>query len=476
MKTPLVLPVLLLLLASTEVGAQTIEFEKLYPVWESAGYSITDFEISDDGEGGYLVATCTFLFSPQENTDVALFRLDAQGDTLWRITLGGTSGDVIKAMTRTADGHFILAGAHWITPDWMSSASGSLIWLIKIDADGNIVWEKDIDPAWFYGWPTAVFEQNDGSIMVAGNAYMFWENVAFLAKFDESGHFKWLERFSNFSDFNHCSALRDGSGNYFLSGTRDNPNTGATQFGMVKADAYGSQLFSKTYITFPMFGVAAYPNLIPGPDGGFYLTGTDYDLNQGTLLGVVFRIGANGNQIWKKYFTAPTVQEGTIFTSIATSDGGVLCLTETNELVKFLSNGTQDFYLDLNPILPDSVRIFRLFRGSDGKLLLAGESNANAAYFLKLDGPTLTPVNDPASDNTLGVQASPNPTTGRTKLTGPDTWQFRSFQLTDLQGHVLQAGAMPPDHSWDLGEQTPGIYLLILTGDAGSLAVKLVKN
>ncbi len=474
MKTPLFFTCLLLFcLAGAAIRAQTVEFEKLHPVWESAGFSITDYEVSDDGEGGYLITACTFLFNPQENTDVALFRLDAQGDTLWRLTLGGASGDMIKAISRTADGNFMLAGAHWVQPDWSGSSSGSLIWLIKMDPDGNILWEKDIDPGWFYGWPTAVFEQADGSIMVGGNAYMYWEYSTFLAKFDESGNYKWLERYANFSDFSHCSVLRDDAGNYFSGGTRDNLNTGATQFGMVKADAYGTQIFSKTYVTFPLFSLGIYPKLVAGPDGGFYLTGTDFDPNQNIAVGVVFRIGANGNQIWKKYYTAPNGQDGIFYTSIATSDGGVLALTETNELVKYLPDGAQDFYLDLNPLLPDNVRLFHLFRCADGKLLLTGESSATAMYCLKLDDPALTPVTNPADPVVL--LASPNPTSGATKLSGLEYHAFREFRLTDAQGRLVQSGDMPPEATWDLGSLAPGAYFLQLTGQFSAEQVKLIR-
>lgn len=460
-------------------NAQSVDFEKLYPAHVTAQYAITDFVAADDGYGGYIIAAGAFLFSAEDSTAVAVLHINAAGDTLWQKVFDTPGTDIIKGITRTADGNFLLAGSRFIQGPSISSISSSLIWLTKINPAGAVIWEKLIDPAWFYGWPSAVFELEDGTIMLAGNSYAYWMYYSFLAKFDADGNMKWMEFYDNFSDFSFCSVQKDDGDNFFIGGIRDNINTGFKQLGMVKTDKYGQQIFSKTYSTSTFFGIAINPVLSKSPDGGFFLTGSDIDDNQFAFVGVVLKIKANGSVQWKKYFHGPNGSDVVFQSSVATDDGGVMVLTESNSLVKYKANGDTAFTRDLRPLLPDSVQLYQIFRGADGKALLIGSMLNHHIFLLKLDAPALTPTNE-TIDNQANLQVFPNPTSGAFWITNEFPAQPLLLRLTDSQGRLveerLEITISDPVYKWEFNAQNPaGVYWLQAVSAQGSRQVKIIK-
>ncbi|MBO3117093.1 T9SS type A sorting domain-containing protein [Winogradskyella sp. DF17] len=79
--------------------------------------------------------------------DIWLIRLDAQGDILWEETLGGSLSDFINSAQETTDGGFILAGGSKsdISGDKTENNIGENdVWVIKINATGTIEWQNTI--------------------------------------------------------------------------------------------------------------------------------------------------------------------------------------------------------------------------------------------------------------------------------------------------------------------------------------------
>ncbi|MEF3167805.1 MAG: hypothetical protein K6360_00495 [Deltaproteobacteria bacterium] len=82
----------------------------------------------------------------------------------WAKTYGGTSHDVANSIQQTSDGGYIVAG-------WTSSfgAGDWDFWVIKLDASGNVAWQKT------YGGTScdeafSIQQTSDGGYIVAGLA------------------------------------------------------------------------------------------------------------------------------------------------------------------------------------------------------------------------------------------------------------------------------------------------------------------
>jgi len=86
-------------------------------------------------DGGYLVAGNTRSYGAG-GKDIILLRLDQYGNMLWQKTLGGTKDDIVRSMIKTGNGFIILG-------ETLSFGKGDVdLWVIKLNANGNIEWEK----------------------------------------------------------------------------------------------------------------------------------------------------------------------------------------------------------------------------------------------------------------------------------------------------------------------------------------------
>jgi hypothetical protein len=101
--------------------------------------------------------------------DLWLVRTDADGQMLWNQVVGGTEHDLATTVTELTGGDLVLAGATQSTdlPGGQKSKGGSDMWLVRLDAGGKLLWNRT------YGGSSddfafAVSELADGGLMVAG--------------------------------------------------------------------------------------------------------------------------------------------------------------------------------------------------------------------------------------------------------------------------------------------------------------------
>jgi hypothetical protein len=129
--------------------------------WENTiGGNNPDYlnDITEIPGGGYLLSGASSSDASGEKSTTAfgglgyddywIIKLDVNGNVLWEKIYGGDSGDYATCVTALPDGNFLIGG------NSSSQISGNKttntfefttdIWIIKIDGDGNIIWENSI--------------------------------------------------------------------------------------------------------------------------------------------------------------------------------------------------------------------------------------------------------------------------------------------------------------------------------------------
>ena len=139
----------LMLLLTVGTEANTIPQEKKAPikkkeayvkVWEKI-YGGDDDDVAkgiialEKGESA-IVGTCKSYNA--QRTDICVVRMNAKGEVVWRLLLGGTKEDEAKAITRAADGNLFILG---MTKSLAKNYDRD-IYVAKVTLDGKLLWEK----------------------------------------------------------------------------------------------------------------------------------------------------------------------------------------------------------------------------------------------------------------------------------------------------------------------------------------------
>ncbi|PWL29424.1 MAG: hypothetical protein DCO96_06580 [Fluviicola sp. XM-24bin1] len=147
-----------------------IEWQKSYG---GLGNNDDSRSISNTSDGGFIICgrsdsndgDVTFNNGGQ---DIWVIKLDANGIISWEKSLGGSGDDIGESIIQTNDGGYIVAGyTNSNDGDVSNNNGGQDFWIVKLDDLGNITWEKSLggtsgDRAY------CIRQTNDGGYIVAG--------------------------------------------------------------------------------------------------------------------------------------------------------------------------------------------------------------------------------------------------------------------------------------------------------------------
>jgi hypothetical protein len=116
-------------------------------------------------DGGYVAVGFSDSNSDDEK-EIWIIKIDAQANLLWSKTYGDTEEDAANSVCLTSDGACVIAG-------YATRRDKHVLRLIKIDADGNDIWDKPFDTGALREADDVV-ETGNGSLVVVG--YNSWTN------------------------------------------------------------------------------------------------------------------------------------------------------------------------------------------------------------------------------------------------------------------------------------------------------------
>jgi PKD repeat protein len=129
--------------------------------------------IQQTSDGGYIVAGSTLsddgdVSGNHGDRDAWVVKLDADGKVLWQRCLGGSNLDSASSIQQTSDGGYIVAGETSSDDGDVSGNHGDRdAWLVKLDADGKIAWQRCLGGSIEDG-ARSVQQTVDGGYILAG--------------------------------------------------------------------------------------------------------------------------------------------------------------------------------------------------------------------------------------------------------------------------------------------------------------------
>jgi hypothetical protein len=188
-------------------------------------------------DGGYVIAGWTASYGAGES-DVWLIKTNANGDTVWTKTFGGTDYDEGCSVQQTTDGGYIIVGT---TQSF--GGGGSDVWLIKTDANGDTVWTRTYGGVDSDGG-SSVHQTSDGGYIVAGTTWSYGSGSGdiWLVKADASGDLAWAVTFGGAGRDDGFRVQQTTDGGYVIAGRTESYGAGDYDVWLLKTDANGDTL------------------------------------------------------------------------------------------------------------------------------------------------------------------------------------------------------------------------------------------
>ena len=226
----------------------------------------------------------------------------------WVQTYGdGCTGqyDEILDATQTADGGFAMCGY-----SQRFTMAHQDLWVLKADSAGNLLWEwayvyDDPDRGW--GGGHAIIETADGDLVVTGAEGRYTQPYEgfLLIRLDRDGHQKWVHRYGGYGLF-AFDVKQTPDGGFLLTGEDFNESTEHSDLYVLKTDGSGEILWDNRYNAGArMCGF----QLALTADSGFMCIGESRAVGCGNCYSIVIvRADADGDTLWQRVYELPANQ------------------------------------------------------------------------------------------------------------------------------------------------------------------------
>jgi len=345
--------------------------------------------------------------------DYWVVKLDNSGNIQWQKSLGGSGYDYPYDIQQTSDGGYIVAGRTQSNNGDVTGYHGSVysdFWVVKLDANGNIQWQKTIggnseDIAY------SIKQTSDGGYIVAGQSsstdgdaigHLSYNNTdLWIVKINSIGNIQWQKSFGGYGTELALDAKQTSDGGYIVAGATDSNSGDVTllygeyDYWVLKLDSTGNLQWQKT---FGGSGTDSAQSVIQTSDGGYMVAGLsrsgnglvhDHYGNLYTNDAWIIKLDASGNIVWKKSkggtgndvanFIKEVPDGGYVFAGYSSSDDGDAAGNPTGSanfwIVKIDNNGNVIWQKSMGGSLADFGE--SMSQTSDGGFIITGSSYSN---------------------------------------------------------------------------------------------------
>ncbi|MBN2662272.1 MAG: caspase family protein [Bacteroidales bacterium] len=334
---------------------------------------------------GNIVIAATTASKGQGGTDAWIIKTNADGNLIWDKNFGSAKNEHVYDIIETSDNGYIFVGQKYT-----SSTNRFDAWVVKIDKNGTQIWEK------FYGQgkietAMAITLAHDGGFVIAGKTASFGNGLydAWILKIDNSGNLEWNKTLGAQNDELANDIIQTSDRNYAVVGYTKSAGNGAKDAWIAKIDLQGNLVWEK------FFGKAEDDeafSVIESTQNNFILSG--YTKNVSTLKKDFWAasIDIYGNINWDRSYSsgnnsiAYSLVENSdnTFTYVGYSDidnGKDIWLANIGKN----GNKISEYYIDNSPW--DIIRYISVI--ASNQFIVCGEKTGNTGsevdvYFSKL--------------------------------------------------------------------------------------------
>jgi uncharacterized delta-60 repeat protein len=242
--------------------------------------------VEQTADGGFVTTGCTESRGAGQG-DVYLVRTNAKGDTMWTKTFGGASRDEGFSVWQTTDKGFVIAG---LTQSF--GAGGDDVYLIKTNARGDTLWTRTFggnDDDFGY----SVSQTTDGGYVIAGLSESFGAGGEdfYLIRTDAHGDTLSARENRGQSRGDTSPERREQR----VADVSPAPASDSARY----SPRFPGTLWTRTY---GCSNTDEAHSVQRTSDGGFVVAGSTYSLGAGNFDFCLVRTDADGKALWTKTF------------------------------------------------------------------------------------------------------------------------------------------------------------------------------
>ena len=451
----------------------------------SQGYSLYGESIApSDNHCCLLVCTADSSMNYQEGfiEPLYIFKVDQFGDSLWMRTIEISNLKSVHKIRKTDSGDYII----------LAESHSSQIVLIRINAEGEKIWEKRFNALYDIGfWVMDLIVANNGDYLITGwdldSDYMM---RPYLLRTNKEGNQLWYrdDYTADLIDVSSRSLVEDADNNIYLAGHLD-PLTGGGSWDhdvcITKTDSDGNLIWQKTFDGPLNMNQPDYAeNIIISSDHHLLITGQSYVDGMGYVTHF-FKIDLDGNVLQKEQYSngeinGLSIKESNDHSLYIAGRGFDPSLSDSyvNSIIKLNKNGQliwSQFYANYTAI--NDYTIVRgdakdIYLFSDEKWMSVGDITFGES--LEIDGSyiaphslyIITPDINLSSHSTIAlskeVEVFPNPCHELLNIIFTDA-KAGEVQLIDIHGRICKQLVVGSDIKklvWNISDLKPGVYVL----------------
>jgi len=238
-------------------------------------------------------------------TDIFLTRFTSSGQIIWSRTYGlsdDESGGPL-GLFETSNGDLLCSFRSASMGQTRAAA------FMRLDQNGNIIWQKRISTGSDSEWTRTIFEHDDGTIYVAAtvNLQTFGSSDAVLTKLDAAGNLIWSKTLGTSSNDHIWSMIPLPNNEIMLNMNSQTLGPGSRSSLFVKVDANGNIL---SEVAYGGAGMELSSDVVYDPNIGYLVTGGTTSYGQGGRDAYVALFDETFNLQWFKTYGGPIFDHG----------------------------------------------------------------------------------------------------------------------------------------------------------------------
>lgn len=207
-------------------------------------FSVLPLSMLQDIDGNYILVGRAFNNFP--NSSGYAIKVASGGIILWEKIYSGPFTQFFNSVAQLNDGNYIATGSYF----YSNFSGDEYIWVVKLNKDGEIIWQKALGKVGVQSDGNSVFATKDGGFIVAGTAVVEGKLVTKVYKFSSTNNLEWNKTF-NIGTAHSIIQTKDGG--YAISGAsliQDSLNTNAF---ILRLNSKGDIMWKKVYDEYEIY-------------------------------------------------------------------------------------------------------------------------------------------------------------------------------------------------------------------------------